>query len=176
VTTRERLEGIIHKMRIGVLANIGGDERPSWIQVLAVASNDVVLDIVEIWLTASDTAWPWFAEQILHALGDEERDNKGQSKTGPAFLPLPELAGDHSLSRKTTCGSRTWYQCRHDEEDDDCRNDQSDDRQQADGNLFVDYRVGDAQVQQRERPLEWFDIVDAGADGSDEAEYPLVGC
>lgn len=85
-------------MRIRVLANVGGDKRPSGVEVLAVATDDVLLDIVEIWLAAGNAAWSWFAEEVLHALGDEEGNDKRESKTSPAFLPLPELSRDHSLS------------------------------------------------------------------------------
>jgi hypothetical protein len=35
VTTRKRFEGVVHKMRIWIFANVGGNERPSWIQILA---------------------------------------------------------------------------------------------------------------------------------------------
>ena len=98
MTTRERLESIIHKMRIRVLANVGGDKRPPGIEVLAVATDDVLLDIVEVWLTASNATWSWFAEKVLHALGDEEGNDKRESQASPAFLPLPELARNHGLS------------------------------------------------------------------------------
>lgn len=128
MTARERLESIIYKMRIRILANVGGDKRPPGIEVLAVATDDVILDIVEVRLAASNTAWSWFAKEVLHALGDEERNDERESKTSPAFLPLPELAGNHGLSRKTTGGARARYQGDHDDENDDGRDDQSDDR------------------------------------------------
>jgi hypothetical protein len=98
VAARERLESIIYKMRIRVLADVGGDKRPPGIEILTVASNDVLLDVVEVWLTASDAAWSWFAEEVLHALGDEEGNDKRESEASPAFLPLPELARNHGLS------------------------------------------------------------------------------
>jgi len=98
VTTGERLESIIYKMRIRVLANVGGDERPSRIEVLAVATDDVLLDIGEVWLAAGNAAWSWLAEEVLHALGDEEGNDKRESKASPAFLPFPELARNHGLS------------------------------------------------------------------------------
>jgi hypothetical protein len=161
-------------MRIRVLANVGGDKRPSGIEVLAVAAHNILLDVGKIGLAASDTAWSWFAKQVLHALGDEEGDNQGERKASPALLPLPELARDHCLARKATCGARTWYQSCHNEKDDDRRNDQGDDREQADGNLLFDHRVGDAQVHQRERPLEGLDIINAGANSCDKAFCTLV--
>lgn len=99
VTAGERLKSIINSMRVRVLANVGGDKRPSRIEVLAVATDDVVLDVGEVWFTASNAAWSWFAEEVLHALGDEEGDDKRESKASPAFLPLPELARNHGLSR-----------------------------------------------------------------------------
>lgn len=176
MTARERLEGIIHKMRIRVLANVGRDKGPSGVEVLAVSTDDVVLDVVEVWLAASYAAWSRFAEEVLHALGDEEGNDKGESKASPAFLPLPELARNHGLSRETACCARTRYQGDHYDENDDCWDDQSDDRQQADGNLLLDLGVGDAQVEQREGPLERLDIVNASADASDEPVWRLVGC
>ena len=98
VTARERLESIIYKMRIRVLANVGGDKRPSRVEVLAVAADDIILDVGEVWLAAGNAAWSRFAEEVLHALGDEEGDNKRESKASPAFLPLPKLSRDHGLS------------------------------------------------------------------------------
>ena len=98
MATGERLESIVYKMRIGVLANVGRNKRPSGIEVLAVATDDVLLDIVEIWLAAGNAAWSWFAEEVLHALGDEEGNDKRESKASPAFLPFPELARNHGLS------------------------------------------------------------------------------
>ena len=109
-------------------------------------------------------------------MGDEEGNDKRESKASPAFLPLPELARNHGLSRETACGARSRYQGNHDDENGDCWDDQSDDRQQADGNLLVDLGVGDAQVEQREGPLERLDIVNAGANASDETVWSLVGC
>ena len=99
MTTGERLEGIIHKTRIRVSANIGRHECPPMVEVLAVAAHNEVLDVVKIWLAASNTAWPRLAKEIFHALGDEEGDDKRESKASPAFLPLPELARNHGLSR-----------------------------------------------------------------------------
>ena len=49
-------------------------------------------------------------------------------------------------------------------EDDDGRDDQGDDGEQADWDLFIYFRVGDAQVHEGEGPLEWLDIVDSGTD------------
>jgi hypothetical protein len=98
VTARERLESIIYKMRIRVLANVCGDKRPPGIEVLAIATNDILLDIVEVWLTASNAAWSWLAEEVLHALSDEEGNDKREGKASPAFLPLPEFARNHGLS------------------------------------------------------------------------------
>ena len=105
MTTGERLEGIVHKTRVQVSANISRHKCPSRIEILAVAAHNEVLDVVKIWLAASNTAWPRLAEEILHALGDEEGHNMGQGKASPAFFPLPELARDHGLSCKTTCGT-----------------------------------------------------------------------
>jgi hypothetical protein len=42
--------------------------------------------------------------------------------------------------------------------------------------LLLDHGIGDAQIQQREGPLERFDIINAGADASDEAVLLLVRC
>lgn len=169
MSARERLESVVHKMRIRVLADVGGNKHPPGVKVLAIAANNIVLDIVEVWLAAGDTAWSWFSEQVLHSLSDEERNNQCKGKASPALLPLPELARDHGLARESTSGARTWHQGRNDQKNDDCRDHQSNHRQQADGNLFVDLRIGDAQVQQRERSLEGLDIVDAGANSSDES-------
>ena len=121
MTTGERLEGIVHKTRVQVSANISRHKCPSRIEILAVAAHNEVLDVVKIWLAASNTAWPRLAEEILHALGDDEGHNMGQGKASPAFFPLPELARDHGLSCKTTCGVRTRYQGRYDKENDDRR-------------------------------------------------------
>lgn len=85
-------------MRVRILANVCGDESPPGVEILAVAANDVLLDVVEVGLAASDAAGARFAENVLHALGDEEGDDEGESKASPALLPLPELAGDHSLA------------------------------------------------------------------------------
>lgn len=98
MTARERLESIIYKMRIRVLANVGGDKRPPGVEVLAVATDNVVLNVGEVWLATGNTAWSRFAEEVLHALGDEEGNDKRESKASPAFLPLPELSRDHGFS------------------------------------------------------------------------------
>jgi hypothetical protein len=105
-----------------------------------------LLNIVEVGLAASDAAGAGFAEEVLHALGDEEGDDKGQSKAGPALFPLPELARDHSLARETASSARTRDQGDDNNKDDDRRNDQSDDGKQADRDLFLNFGVGDAQV------------------------------
>ena len=98
MATGERLESIVYKMRIGVLANVGRNKRPSGIEVLAVATDDVLLDIGEVWLAAGNAAWSWFTKEVLHALGDKEGNDKRESQASPAFLPLPELARNHGLS------------------------------------------------------------------------------
>lgn len=98
MTARERLESIIYKMRIWVLADVGGNKRPSGVEVLAVATDNIVLDVGEVWLAAGNAAWSRLAEEVLHALGDEEGNDKRESKASPALLPLPKLSRDHGLS------------------------------------------------------------------------------
>ena len=68
----EGFEGVVDEVRVWVLADIGVNESPSGIKALAVATHDVLLDVVEIGLAAGDTAGSRFAEEVLHALCDEE--------------------------------------------------------------------------------------------------------
>lgn len=169
MATGERFESVVHTVSILVLADIGGDKLPFGIDGRAITAHDILLDVVEVGLATSDAAWSWFAEQVFHALGDEERDDQGEGKTGPTFLPFPELARDHSLARKATSGAGTRNQSYHNKKDDDSWDDQSNDGEQSDGDLFLDHREGDAQVQQGERPLIRLNIIDTSADGSNEA-------
>ena len=94
----EGFEGVVDQVRVWVLADAGVDEGPPRIKVLAVATNDVLLDVCEVGLAASDAAGSRLAEEVLHALGDEKGNDKRESESSPAFLPLPELARNHGLS------------------------------------------------------------------------------
>ena len=68
----EGFEGVVDEVRVWVLADVGINEGPSGIEALAVATDDVLLDVIEVGLAAGDAARSRFAEEVLHALGDEE--------------------------------------------------------------------------------------------------------
>lgn len=169
MATGEALEGIVNQVGVGVLANVARNKDPSGVEILAVASDDVVLEVVQIRFAARYAAGAWPSEEILHALGDEESTDEGESQTGPSFLPFPELASDHSLAGQATREARARDKSQDDDKNDDRRDDQDDDGEQTDGNRLLDLRVRDAEIHEREWPLVRLDVVDTSADASDNA-------
>lgn len=169
MATGEALEGIVDQVGVGVLANITRDKDPSGVEILAVASDNVVLKIVQVRFAACYAAGTWSAEEILHSLGDEESTNEGESQAGPSFLPFPELASDHSLARQSTSEARARDKSEDDDKNDDRRDDQDDDGEQTDGNRLLDLRVRDAEIHEREWPLVRLDVVDTSTDAGDDA-------
>lgn len=178
MTTRKRFEAVFEFIGIVRGTNLRRDEHPIWIQrVSNNASNGKLLEALEIWFAARQQIWTGLAKEILHALGDHEGGCERKGETHPARVPLPQFAppderhGCSALSRRARDEQET------DEEDDGGGRNEGDDGEEPCRYHFrLLVRVGDGEIDWRERAIEGIDEFPASThccyrDDDDPVEY-----
>jgi hypothetical protein len=86
MTTRETSESVL-EIRLAVwIADAGTNKNPPDIELLRVAATDHVLPYTVfacIWVAAREHVRSWFAEEILHSLGEEESECQAKTQSHP---------------------------------------------------------------------------------------------
>ena len=112
-------ESIVQEGHVSLPAYAGRDEDPACADILSIASNDVRCDIGEVGIASCQQVWSGLAEQVLHALRDEEANGERQTKTSPSLLPFPYLESQNLRPVLCAVERRTRDAYKYDERDDD---------------------------------------------------------
>jgi len=77
----EAAETVGHEAGVGVGADVGGNENPMGVEGASVVGDDVVCVVVKVGLATVEQIRAGLAEEILHALSEEEGEGKTKPKT-----------------------------------------------------------------------------------------------
>lgn len=118
MSTWETPESIIDQRRVCVLANICIHKNPMRVECRSVAhSNQIVLEVLGVWLTTGKHIRSWFPEQVLHSLSEEKGKGKREGEAHPSSIRFPEFPSPYQGFGCIRADSRSWDKQKADYED-----------------------------------------------------------